>query len=204
MDMSTYTGFNGHQRIASGSLKAVMIAAKHVLDKGSSGQVLIFDDNTGKIADVDLRGLEQQMLARLDQFGVGNSQPVVEVDDDSSTPRGRGRPKLGVVAREVTLLPRHWDWLAAQPGGTSVALRKLVEEARRTQDGKSSRRMAQDRAYYFMSAIAGDLPNFEEASRALFANDQKRLTHLIAEWPEDVRDYTFQLAFGDDTSTSTK
>jgi hypothetical protein len=112
-------------------------------------------------------------------------------------PRGRGRPKLGVVAREVTLLPRHWEWLGTQPGGASVALRKLVEEARRTSGDRDRSRAARDAAYHFMSAMAGNLPGFEEASRALFADDRRRFAGLIAGWPDDVRDHTVKLAFGD-------
>jgi len=114
-----------------------------------------------------------------------------------TVPRGRGRPKLGVVAREVTLLPRHWDWLNAQPGGASVALRKLVDEARRTNSDKDRLRAARDAAYYFMSAMAGDLPNFEEASRALFADDRRRFVSQITNWPEDIRDHVVKLAYSD-------
>ncbi|NTX32472.1 DUF2239 family protein, partial [Burkholderia pyrrocinia] len=110
---------------------------------------------------------------------------------------GRGRPKLGGVSREVTLLPRHWEWLCAQPGGESVALRKLVEDARRTHAAADRRRDAQARAYHFMSAMAGDLPGFEEAARALYANDPARLAELIAGWPDDVRDHALALARGD-------
>ncbi|MEC4600231.1 DUF2239 family protein, partial [Burkholderia vietnamiensis] len=108
-----------------------------------------------------------------------------------------GRPKLGVVSREVTLLPRHWDWLAAQPGGASVALRKLVEDARRTHAAADRRRDAQARAYHFMSALAGDLPGFEEAVRALYANDLARMGELIAGWPADVSAHVLALARGD-------
>ncbi|MGK4708801.1 DUF2239 family protein, partial [Pseudomonas aeruginosa] len=100
--------------------------------------------------------------------------------------------KLGVVAREVTLLPRHWEWLAAQPGGASVALRKLVEEARRSQSGRA--RQAQERAYHFMNAMAGDLPGFEEATRALFAGDPEGFAERIAGWPTDVREHAAWLA----------
>ncbi|HBO77357.1 MAG TPA: DUF2239 domain-containing protein, partial [Cupriavidus sp.] len=105
-----------------------------------------------------------------------------------------GRPKLGVVAREVTLLPRHWEWLAGQPGGASVALRKLVEEARRAGSEKDRMRQAHERAYHFMLAIGGDLPGFEEATRALFSNDASRLRELIGGWPADVRDHALHLA----------
>jgi hypothetical protein len=95
------------------------------------------------------------------------------------------------------LLPRHWDWLATQPGGASVALRKLVEEARRTGGDRDRSRAARDAAYHFMSAMAGNLPGFEEASRALFADDRRRFAGLIAGWPDDVRDHAVKLAFGD-------
>ena len=108
--------------------------------------------------------------------------------------RGRGRPKLGVTAREVTLLPRHWDWLAAQPGGASVALRKLVEDARRVSTNGDRRRVAQEAAYRFMQALAGDLPGYEEATRALFAGDFARFEEHTAHWPDDVREHAGLLA----------
>ncbi len=140
--------------------------------------MLIYDDATGKVIDVDSRAIAEESL------------PTDE-------PRGRGRPKLGVVAREITLLPRHWDWLSEQPGGASVALRKLVEEARRTSGSKDQTRKAQEAAFRFMSAMAGNLPGFEEAIRALFAEDRRRFATLIAAWPEDVRDHSIKLAFAD-------
>src|SRR5205085_7377519 len=115
----------------------------------------------------------------------------------SSEPRGRGRPKLGVVAREVTLVPRHWEWLGAQPGGASVALRKLVDDARRASGDRDRSRAARDAAYHFMSTMAGNLANFEEASRALFAHDRRRFAGLIAEWPGDIRDHIVRLAYSD-------
>jgi hypothetical protein len=102
-----------------------------------------------------------------------------------------------VVAREVTLLPRHWDWLTSQAGGASVALRRLVDEARRTSGDRDRVRAAQEAAYHFMSAMAGNLPGFEEAARALFAYDRRRFADLIAEWPPDVRDHAVKLAFAD-------
>ena len=102
-----------------------------------------------------------------------------------------------MVAREVTLLPRHWEWLNAQPGGASVALRKLVEAARRSNGDADRLRAARDAAYHFMSAMAGNLANFEEASRALFADDRRRFTALIAAWPADIRDHVVKLAYAD-------
>jgi hypothetical protein len=125
-----------------------------------------------------------------------NSETPVD-DPTAPEPRGRGRPKLGVVAREITLLPRHWEWLGAQPGGASVALRKLVEAARRSSGDLDRSRAARDAAYHFMSAMAGNLPGFEEASRALFADDRRRFVGLIAGWPGDVRDHIVKLAFSD-------
>ncbi len=102
-----------------------------------------------------------------------------------------------MIAKEVTLLPRHWDWLNVQPGGASVALRKLVDEARRVSGDRDRIRAAQEAAYRFMSAIAGNLPGFEEATRSLFAYDRRRFTEFVAKWPEDVRDYAVKLAFAD-------
>ena len=143
----------------------------------------MFGDADGKPVDLDLRGDEEGVLAR-----------YATATAAAPAPRGRGRPRLGVVAREVTLLPEHWDWLAAQPGGASVALRKLVHEARR-QSGDSDRvRLARERAYHVMSALAGDLPGFEEASRALFTGDQGGLAAQMASWPPDVRAYVLDLA----------
>ncbi len=189
---NSYTSFDGQRRIASGRLQNVVLAVKRAIEGGAVDPILIFDDSTGRSIDIDMHGSEDDVLARL-------TPPTASIDADEQAgeARGRGRPKLGVVAREVTLLPRHWEWLAAQPGGASVTLRKLVEEARRTNTTKDRNRMTQERAYRFMSAIAGDMVNFEEASRALFANDQPRFTELIVEWPEAVRIYAIQLAFGD-------
>lgn len=153
-------------------------------DRSQGGGLLVFDNETGRQIDLDTRGTPEEISVRYD-------------DQSSAEPRGRGRPRLGVVAREVTLLPRHWDWLGLQPGGASVALRKLVEEARRASGDRDRVRAAQDAAYRFISAIAGNLPGFEEASRALFAYDRRRFGDLIAGWPEDVRDYAIELAFAD-------
>ncbi|WP_019447420.1 DUF2239 family protein [Cupriavidus sp. BIS7] len=195
---ATYTSFNGYQRIASGPLLANALAVKQVLEAGTPGPVLIFDDATGRSIDVDIRGTEQEIASRLPTGTPRNEHPDDQLEasetSEASAPKGRGRPKLGVVAREVTLLPRHWEWLAAQPGGASVALRKLVEEARRTGSEKARLRQTQERAYHFMLAIAGDLPGYEEATRALFANDQARLQDLIGAWPTDVRNHALHLA----------
>jgi len=175
-----YTAFLSHRRVSSGNAEEVA----RFLKTRPQGEVLVFDDATGTQIDLDLSLKSEAAPKEIAEL------PTVE-------PRGRGRPRLGVVAKEVTLLPRHWDWLNLQPGGASVALRKLVDEARRTSGDRDRVRTAQEAAYRFMSAVAGNLPGFEEALRALFAYDRRRFTHLIAAWPEDVRDYAIRLAFAD-------
>jgi hypothetical protein len=196
--LSSHIAFDGHRRLASGPLGIVALAVKRATVHGATGPVLVFDNTTGRSVDIDLRGTEDEIAARFAPVVTASSAPD-EADDEAaqSEPRGRGRPKLGVVAREVTLLPRHWDWLAKQPGGASVALRKLVEEARRANAQRDNRRGAHERAYHFMSAIAGDLPGFEEATRALFADDRARVGELIGGWPADVREHAMALAFGE-------
>lgn len=196
-NVRSFTAFDGWQRIASGTLQATVLAVKHAAEAGAPGPLLIFDDRTGRVEDIDTRGSDADTLARLPPEAPGGETG----DHDPygmppATPqqRGRGRPKLGVTAREVTLLPRHWDWLSAQPGGASVALRKLVDEARRRGAGSEEGRVARERAYRFMSAMAGDLPGFEDSTRALFAGDTGTFLELIAAWPGDVRDYAIRLA----------
>jgi hypothetical protein len=193
----SYTSFNGHRRIASGSLPVNALAVKHALASGVPSPLLTFCDQTGQVVEIDIRGSDAEMLARLPPEGCqlqANGSALID-SEESGEPRGRGRPKLGVVAREVTLLPRHWDWLAAQPGGASVTLRKLVDEARRANVDRDRQRRASECAYHFMSAMAGDMAGFEEASRALFANDAARFRQLTEAWPADVRDYVRYLAF---------
>jgi hypothetical protein len=187
----TFTAFAGQQRLASGALADVALAVKRA--GATPAPIAIFDDRTGRAVDLDLRGSDAEILARLPQGAVGNTAQ----EAPASEPRGRGRPKLGVVPREVTLLPRHWEWLNAQPGGASVALRKLVDEARRVSGDRDRTREARDAAYHFMSGIAGNNPDFEEAARALFADDRTRFAELIAKWPADIRDHAIALAYRD-------
>ena len=185
-----YIAFEGERRIAAGDLGDVARAAKQALDRRKDASVLIFDGQTSGPVDLDFRGTIDDVLARLPK----QDTPTVALDTAHAVPRGPGRPKLGVVAREVTLLPRHWDWLAQQKGGASVAIRKLVDDARRTGEDRDRIRHAQEAAYRFMSAMAGDRPHYEEAIRALFAHDRSRFEKLIAEWPADVRDHAARLA----------
>ncbi|PQV45128.1 hypothetical protein B0G83_11841 [Paraburkholderia sp. BL21I4N1] len=195
--ISTCTAFEGHRRIASGSLAEVALAVKAVLTRGEQAPVLIFDDITSQPVEFDLRGTSEEIVARLATQMRGDeaaAAPAAATEDD--TPRGRGRPKLGVVAREVTLLPRHWDWLNGQSGGASVALRKLVEAARAAGEDKDRRRAAQDAVYRFMTALAGNLPDYEDATRALYANDRPRFAAIVAAWPDDVGAHVLRLAEG--------
>lgn len=188
---NTYTSFMGHRRIASGPMLVNVLAVKKVLESRVNVPVLIFDDVTGRFVDVNTEGTDEELAQRYAPVDVSEAE-VEQIEEEA--PRGRGRPKLGVVPREVTLLPRHWDWLATQPGGASVALRKLVEEARRASAAKDQRRQAQERTYNFMTAIGGDLPGFEEAMRALFADELERFKSLLAAWPDDVREHAIKLA----------
>ena len=195
--MPAYTSFIDHKRIASGSLPVNGLAVKHALASGLPGPLLTFCDQTGQVVDIDIRGSDDEMLARLPPEGHqlhGKDSALID-SGESGEPRGRGRPKLGVVAREVTLLPRHWDWLAAQPGGASVTLRKLVDEARRANVDRDRQRQTNERTYHFMSVMAGDMAGFEEASRALFANDAAKFRQQTEAWPADVRDYVRYLAY---------
>jgi uncharacterized protein len=187
---SAYIAFERDRRIASGDLREVARAAKQTLDQRDDASILVFDGASSGLIEIDFRGTVEEVLARLPDL----TRVPAALDDAPPAPRGPGRPKLGVVAREITLLPRHWDWLAQQPGGASVAIRKLVEEARRTGEDKDRLRQAQETAYRFMSVIAGNKPHYEDAIRALFAGDPARFEQLIAGWPADVRDHASQLA----------
>ncbi len=173
--------FAGHRLLARGPAAEVVAAVKTATDAGET--VLTFDAVTGGVVDLDLRGDIAAVLARL-------------IPASGPERRGPGRPKLGVTAREVTLLPRHWDWLAGQPGGASVALRKLVEGALREAEGPDRARRAKEAAYRFMTAIAGDLPGYEAAVRALFAGDGAGLGAALEGWPDGVRDAVLGMAAG--------
>jgi len=168
----SFTAFEGARQLAAGALPIVAEAVRQALARGAA-RVLILDDHTG--AQIDL--------------------PAADPFAAPEPPRpGRGRPKLGVVAREVTLLPRHWEWLATQPGGASATLRRLVEEARRANEHADRAREAQTAVYRAMSVLAGDLRGYEEALRALYARDDSRFDSLTGDWPADVRAYIGRLA----------
>ncbi|MCX6610920.1 MAG: DUF2239 family protein [Acidobacteria bacterium] len=166
-----HTAFAGSSCIAAGPLESVLRAIK------SSGDVnvLIFEDDSGRQVDFDFRGSIEEVIAR------------------AIPPRGPGRPKLGVSSREISLLPRHWEWLEAQPNGASAALRRLVDEARQRDGGESATRRRAAAAGRVMTALAGNLPRYEEASRALYAHNQELFSSQIEDWPKDIREYLFRL-----------
>ncbi|WP_111430689.1 DUF2239 family protein [Rhodobacteraceae bacterium DSL-40] len=178
-----FTLFRDNRRLARGPLREIARRARGAMEEGGA-TLQIFDDATGKPVDLDIREAQDEL-------------PATPPEPLEPAPRPRGRPRLGVVAREVTLLPRHWDWLATQPGGASQTLRRLVDAARRADNGRSQQRAAIDAASRFMWAIAGDLPNFEEATRALFANDHARLETLMSDWPGDICAHVLTLAAGE-------
>ena len=201
-----FTAFAGPRRLATGSLADAAVAARRCIEEDDHAAPLVFDDTTGRVVDVDLRGDDDDVrrrareledwLAGRDAGGAATpGEPAAAPGSAfSPTQRGRGRPRLGVVAKEVTLLPRHWAWLAAQRGGASATLRRLVDEARRSSGRRDEVRRAQDAAYKFMSTVGGDLPGYEEAIRALFAGNGERFDAEVRGWPSDLREHARLLA----------
>lgn len=175
----TYTVFIGHRRLVSGGLATVLATTKEAIDEEPSDSILLFEDQTGRQIDFDFRGTTEEVLTRY-------------APPPAPKP-GPGRPKLGVVSREVSLLPRHWEWLEQEPQGISAAIRRLVDDARKREPDKQRARLAREAAGKFMWGMAGDLPDFEEASRALYAKDGEKLRALIAKWPSDIREHIVKM-----------
>lgn len=180
METSTFTAFEGDRRIAAGKLEAVLLEVKQRHDRGAA-PLWVFEDRTGHAIDFDLVGSRAEVLKKL------AGHPLLARSAEAPPARsGPGRPRLGVVSREVSLLPRHWRWLEAQRGGMSATLRRLVDEARKRGRGKELARDAREAISRFLWAMAGDRPGFEEATRALFARDDARLATLLRPWPRDI------------------
>jgi hypothetical protein len=188
MEPHTYTVFAGDRLVVSGELETVLRHTKAAQDRGEFDRWLIFDDSTGQEVDFDFRGTIEDVLARVPHH------PVFVTDVPGQPRSGPGRPKLGVVSREVSLLPRHWEWLEQQPNGISAALRRLVDEARKANAAKDRVRAATEAAGRFMTVVAGNLPGFEEALRALYAHNEARFEEEIHDWPNDVREHARRLA----------
>jgi hypothetical protein len=181
-----YTAFADLKKIATGDVLDIAAKVKKFLKGENKAQILIFDDVTSEQIDIDFRGTAESVMRRLED--------LFKNENDGEKKSGPGRPKLGVTAKEVTLLPDHWEWLARQPGGASVTLRKLVEEAKKKNFMKDHMRQAQESAHKFMTVMAGDLPHYEEALRALYAADLKKFEKMIGDWPKDIQEHAFKLA----------
>lgn len=186
-----YMAFAGPRCIASGGLEEVALKVKAWVDGGETVPVVIYADATGLPVHPDLRGTREDVLRGLEARRARTATSGEAAEEPRRS--GPGRPKLGVVSREVSLLPRHWEWLNAQPSGASAALRRLVEEAMRDGQGRERARKAQEAAGHFMTAVAGDLTAFEEASRAFYARNYERFDQLIQPWPRDIRQHVRRL-----------
>lgn len=180
-DEATFTAFLGQQRLVTAPLTEMLSQVKPVLDDlgGSRNQpLIIFNDQTGKTVDFDWRGTLEDVLAR-----------------EAPAPKtGPGRPRLGVVSREISLLPRHWDWLESHPNGASAALRRLIDEARKADPAGERRRMAVLPTDRFLTVMGGDLPGAEEASRALYNGDGAAFRKIVQAWPQDIRHHALHLS----------
>lgn len=174
----TYLAFAGPRRVAAGPLREVLPVLKRRFDEDRGDLVLVFDAETGRQVDFDLRGSLDEVLERAAQ----------------AQRRGPGRPRLGVTSREVTLLPRHWEWLEQQPSGISGSLRRLVEQAMAVHPGKERARRIREALSRILTALAGDRPGFEEATRALFAGDTAAFEALVQRWPKDLREHAVREA----------
>lgn len=185
---SSYTAFENQRLICQGSLADVVLKIKKQIGKAEHSTALIFSDESGRVLDFNFRGSEKEVLKRLEVFLPDKTT------EDTSEVRSPGRPKLGVVSREVSLLPRHWEWLATQKGGASVTLRQLVEDARKKSAHLDETKQALERTYQFISVMAGNLENYEEALRALYKKEKSNFQNLIKNWPKDIKAHTLKLA----------
>lgn len=183
-----YTAFANDQEITSGDLREVVRQTKLAMDRNTDASILIFENATSQQVEIDFRGNVEQVLGRI---------PEVQAEESADTApatRAPGRPKLGVISREVTLLPRHWDWLNTQRGGASVTLRRLVEEAKRASTATDQTRQALESIDRFMRVMAGNLSGYEEAARWLYRKDRTTFECIIAAWPTDIRKHLQALA----------
>jgi hypothetical protein len=182
-----FTAFIGKSCIARGPIETVVTAAKEQFDQGITSRIAIFSDDTGETIEIDFRGTVNDVLARLTHHPMLNTQVQNEPVENGLKRVGPGRPKLGVVSREVSLLPRHWDWLAKQSGGASNALRRLVEDARKKNEAQDRQREIESAVHRFMWDMAGNEPHFEDVTRAFYIRDFQTMGTLMKDWPTDVR-----------------
>ena len=183
--MINYTAFENKKILTEGNLNEVATIVFHRLKENKSANILIFSDQSGRIIDLGFSGTERQMLERL----------KIYCHQEIQSYPGAGRPRLGVVTREISLLPKHWEWLLGQDGGASACLRKLIDEKMSESElPKKAIMFAQEKTYKFLHAIAGDLPNFENAIRYLYRKDQSSFLKQISDWPDDVQTYALKLS----------
>lgn len=183
--IETYTAFDNTSIIAHGSLRDVILKTKKILGKSENSSFLIFSDSTGKTIDFNFQGTEKEILKRLEIF-VSNSDEKIEL----ARP---GRPKLGVISREISLLPRHWEWLATQSSGASSSIRNLIEDAIKKSTSKVSLKQQQEKVYRVMTTLAGDLDGYEEAIRSLYKRDRESFIKFTKGWSKDLRSYLEKL-----------
>ncbi len=169
----SFSVFLGVRLLTHGSLREILPVLKSRFNADPGEVILVFERESGRQVDFDLRGSLEDVLER-------------EAPEPARRP---GRPRLGVICREVSLLPKHWSWLEAQPSGISGVLRRLVDEAAKHEPDRQRARQAQTALSRFLTAMAGNLPHYEGASRALFANDLTKFEALVKKWPKDIRDY---------------
>lgn len=181
--MYNYTAFENFEMLEQGSLEKVALSVKKRLKSQKTASILIFSDLTGRQMDFDLSGTDKQVLERL----------KIYFPQEAPVSQGPGRPKLGVTAREISLLPRHWEWLSNQEGGASSVIRHLIEEKMKGA-ALNRTKILQDRTYKFLSAIAGNLPHFEEAIRFLFRKEKERFLEFTSSWPKDIVSHALVLA----------
>ena len=182
-----YAFFVGTVLNTHGPLQAVVRAAKRATDMDAQERLVIYQDSTGRVIDIDYRGTVEDVLERLKEH------PLVGEDLPPTPQQGPGRPKLGVVSREVTLLPRQWEWLSKQRGGASATLRRLVDDARKHRSGKELARDIEVALDRFLWDMASNFEGFEEATRALYKGNDEDFERHTQTWPNDVRKYTLNL-----------
>lgn len=198
-EFGPFVAFEGPRRIAAGDLETVALAIHDRVDDTREA-LLAFDESSGHQIDIDLRGDREGVRLWVRNWlryrATSTAGPASDDPAASAAPRGRGRPRLGVVSREVTLLPRHWAWLSSQGSSASAVLRRLIDEARKADAGPARLREARDAAYRFIAAMAGDRPGFEDAVRALYASKREAFEGALERWPPDVAELAQRLAKG--------
>ncbi|TBR43539.1 DUF2239 family protein [Marinomonas agarivorans] len=182
-----YSAFLDTRLLAAGELTTVITQIKQQFP---DREALLVETNSCKRLEINWQGSVEDVLARID--AMPQAEPLSSDLIAPATPKThikskRGRPKLGVVSKEVTLLPRHWEWLSKQSGGASVTLRRLVDQARQENSLEDEIKLRQEQIYNFISFFAEQLPNVEETMRALYRQDRSLFYRSIKNWPTDIR-----------------